>query len=155
MCDPKTYFECLLTQLSYTSAPMALEHHEAQQQIHTHASNWRVEMIAIARHQPLTAWPPIHARKRPVNAAYTSATMLQMLARHSTHAKQAPAIPPAAPAASASFVSPSVASTPAAAPPEAPAPAQQHAMIQLRTMTPPNIPQTAGSAVCGAVLPTK
>merc|ERR1719428_730137 len=59
--------------------------------------------------------------------------MLQILARHSTHAKQAPAIPPAA---------------------AAPAPAQQHAMIQLRTMMPPNTPQTAGSAVWGALLPT-
>merc|ERR1719515_635385 len=70
--------------------------------------------------------------------------MLQMLARHSTHAKQAPATP----------VSPSAASAPAAAPPAAPAPAQQHAMIQLRTMMPPKTPQTVGSAVCGALLPT-
>ena len=49
-------------------------------------------MMAIARHQPLTAWPPSHARKRPVKAAYTSAMMLQMLAQHSTHAKSALAI---------------------------------------------------------------
>merc|ERR1719199_778416 len=80
--------------------------------------------------------------------------MLQMLARHSTHAKHAPATPPAAPAASAPEVSPSAASAPAAAPPAAPAPAQQHAMIQLSTMIPPRIPQTAGLAVCGALLPT-
>merc|ERR1719463_625607 len=74
---------------------------------------------------------------------------------HSTQAKQAPATPPAAPAASASPVLPSAASAPAAAPPAAPAPAQQHAMIQLTTMMPPRIPQTVGSAVCGALLPTK
>merc|ERR1719454_1353256 len=80
--------------------------------------------------------------------------MLQMLAKHSTHAKQAPATPPAAPAASAPVVSPSAASPAAAAPPAAPAPAQQHAMIQLRTMMPPKIPQTVGSAVWGALLPT-
>merc|ERR1719487_719961 len=80
--------------------------------------------------------------------------MLQMLARHSTHAKHAPATPPAAPAASAPEVSPSAASAPAAAPPAAPAPAQQHAMIQFRTMMPPKMPQTVGSAVCGALLPT-
>merc|ERR1719327_957450 len=116
--------------------------------------NLRVEIMAIARHQPLTAWPPSHARNGPVKAAYTSATMLQMLAKHSTHAKQAPAMPPAAPAASASFVSPSAASAPAAAPPAAPAPAQQQAMVQLRTIMPPKIPHTAGSAVCGALLPT-
>merc|ERR1719313_1511223 len=77
-----------------------------------------------------------------------------MLAKHSMHAKQAPAIPPAAPAASAPVVSPSAASPAAAAPPAAPTPAQQQAMIQLRTMMPPKIPQTAGSAVCGALLPT-
>merc|ERR1719393_471724 len=64
------------------------------------------------------------------------------------HAKQAPASPPQAPAASAPSTSPS------AAPPAAPAPAQQQAMIQLRTMMPPKTPQTAGSAVCGALLPT-
>merc|ERR1719355_376623 len=80
--------------------------------------------------------------------------MLQMLAKHSTHAKQAPATPPAAPAASAPPVSPSAASAPAAAPPAAPAPAQQHAMIQFTTMMPPKTPQTVGSAVCGALLPT-
>merc|ERR1719321_103868 len=80
--------------------------------------------------------------------------MLQMLARHSTHAKHAPAIPPAAPAASAPPSSPSSASAPAAAPPAAPAPAQQHAMIQFRTVMPPKMPQTVGSAVCGALLPT-
>merc|ERR1719271_1108121 len=80
--------------------------------------------------------------------------MLQMLAKHSTHAKHAPATPPAAPAASAPPVSPSSASPAAAAPPAAPAPAQQHAMIQLRTMIPPKIPHTVGSAVCGALLPT-
>merc|ERR1719313_1039487 len=113
----------------------------AQQQMHTHASSWSVEMMAIARHQPLTAWPPSHARKRPVKPAYTSAMMLQMLAAHSMHAKQEPATPAAAPA-------------PAAAPPAAPAPAQQHARIQFRTMMPPKMPQTAGDAVCGALLPT-
>merc|ERR1719443_464685 len=80
--------------------------------------------------------------------------MLQMLAKHSMHAKQAPANPPQAPAAPAPVVSPSSASTPAAAPPAAADPAQQHAMIQLRTMMPPKIPQTVGSAVCGALLPT-
>merc|ERR1719387_110395 len=110
--------------------------------------------MAIARHQPLTAWPPSHARKRPVKAAYTSAMMLQMLARHSTHAKQAPTTPAAAPAASAPVLSPSAASPAAAAPPAAADPAQQHAMIQLRTMMPPKMPQTVGSAVCGALLPT-
>merc|ERR1719399_2409374 len=110
--------------------------------------------MAIARHQPLTAWPPSHARKRPVKAAYTSAMMLQILARHSTHAKQAPQTPASAPAASAAPVSPSAASAPAAAPPAAPAPAQQHARIQFSTMMPPKMPQTAGDAVCGALLPT-
>merc|ERR1719201_3014342 len=79
--------------------------------------------------------------------------MLQMLARHSTHAKQAPTIPAAAPAASAPVLSPSAASPAAAARPAAADPAQQHAMIQLRTMIPPKIPQTVGSAVCGALLP--
>merc|ERR1719231_684334 len=154
MCDPKTCLECSLTHLLYRASPRMADPQVAQQQMHTHASSWSVEMMAIARHQPLTAWPPSHARKRPVKAAYTSATMLQMLAMHSMHAKQAPAIPPAAPATSASFVSPSATSAPAAAPPAAPAPAQQQAMIQLRTMMPPNTPQTAGSAVCGALLPT-
>merc|ERR1719395_226137 len=80
--------------------------------------------------------------------------MLQMLAKHSMQAKQAPATPPAAPAASAPSASPSAAPAPAAAPPAAPAPAQQHAMIQLSTMMPPKMPQTVGSAVCGALLPT-
>merc|ERR1719478_1191267 len=111
-------------------------------------------MMAIARHQPLTAWPPSHARKRPVKAAYTSAMMLQMLARHSTHANIAPHTPPAAPAASASFVSPFSSSTAAAPAPAAPKPAQQQAKIQFRTMIPPSSPQTTGSAVCGAELPT-
>merc|ERR1719439_236329 len=64
--------------------------------MHTHASSCRVEMMAIARHQPLTAWPPNHARKRPVKAQYTSATMLQMLAMHSTHANSAPQTPASA-----------------------------------------------------------
>merc|ERR1719446_123193 len=82
------------------------------------------------------------------------AMMLQMLAKHSMQAKHAPATPPAAPAASAPPESPSSASPAAAAPPAAPAPAQQQAMIQLRTMMPPKIPQTTGSAVCGALLPT-
>merc|ERR1719231_1266380 len=80
--------------------------------------------------------------------------MLQMLARHSTHAKHAPATPPAAPAATASLSSPSAASAPAAASPAPAAVAQQHAMIQFRTMMPPKMPQTVGSAVCGALLPT-
>merc|ERR1719224_56233 len=80
--------------------------------------------------------------------------MLQMLAKHSTHAKHAPATPPAAPAATASLSSPSAASAPAAASPAPAAVAQQHAMIQLRTMMPPKIPHTVGSAVCGALLPT-
>merc|ERR1719443_1053060 len=80
--------------------------------------------------------------------------MLQMLARHSTHAKQAAATPPAAPAASAPVLLSTAASTPAPAPPTAPAPALQHAMIQLRTMMLPKIPQTVGLAVCGALLPT-
>merc|ERR1719443_1484051 len=151
---PNTYLECLLTYISYPASPRMAVPQVAQQQMHTHASSWRVEMMAIARHQPLTAWPPSHARKRPVKAAYASATMLQMLAKHSMHAKQAPATPPAAPAASAPVVSPSAASAPAAAPPAAPAPAQQQAKIQLRTMMPPKIPHTVGSAVCGALLPT-
>merc|ERR1719377_97639 len=80
--------------------------------------------------------------------------MLQMLAAHSTHAKIEPATPPATPAAAASLVSPASASAAAAPAPAAPAPAQQQAMIQLRTITPPKIPQTAGLAVCGALLPT-
>merc|ERR1719326_76849 len=80
--------------------------------------------------------------------------MLQMLARHSTHANIAPHTPPAAPAASASFVSPSAASAAAAPAPAAPKPAQQHAKIQLRTITPPNSPHTTGSAVCGLLLPS-
>merc|ERR1719240_342091 len=126
----------------------------AQQQIHTHATSWRVEMMAIARHQPLTAWPPNQARKRPVKAAYTSAMMLQMLARNSTHANNAPHTPASAPAASASFVSPFSSSTAAAPAPAAPKPAQQQAKIQLRTMMPPSNPHTTGSAVCGALLPT-
>merc|ERR1719182_878827 len=151
---PKTCLECLFTYISYAPSPRIAAPQVAQQQMHTHASSWRVEMIAIARHQPLTAWPPSHARKRPVKAAYASATMLQMLAKPSMHAKQAPATPPAAPAASASFVSPSAASAPAAAPPAPAAPAQQQAMTQLQTMMPPKIPQTVGSAVCGALLPT-
>merc|ERR1719327_2501073 len=79
--------------------------------------------------------------------------ILQMLAKHSTHAKHAPATPPAAPAPTASPVLPSAASAPAAASPAPAAPAQQHAMIQLATMIPPRIPQTLGSAVCGALLP--
>merc|ERR1719238_1925413 len=111
-------------------------------------------MIAIARHQPLTDWPPSHALGSPVKQAYTSAMMLQTLARHSTHANSAPQTPPAAPAASASFVSPASASAAAAPAPAAPHPAQQHARIQFRTMMPPSTPQTAGSAVCGALLPT-
>merc|ERR1719353_1803048 len=110
-------------------------------------------MMAIARHEPLTAWPPSHARKRPVKAQYTSA-MLQMLARHSTHANSAPQTPASAPAASAAPVLPSASSAPAVAPPAAPSPAQQHAKIQLRTMMPPSTPQTTGSAVWGALLPT-
>merc|ERR1719156_320549 len=36
----------------------------------------------------------------------------------------------------------------------APQLAQQHAKIQLRTITPPNSPHTTGSAVCGLLLPT-
>merc|ERR1719326_270359 len=80
--------------------------------------------------------------------------MLQMLARISTHAKIAPAIPPTTPAAAASVLSPRVTFAPALAPPAAPAPAQQQAMIQLRMITLPRIPQTAGSAVCGSLLPT-
>ena len=58
-------------------------------------------MVDIARHQPMIAWPPNHARKRPVAAAYTSAMMLQMLAQHSTHANSALAMPHAASHASA------------------------------------------------------
>merc|ERR1719443_1281717 len=74
--------------------------------------------------------------------------MLQMLAKHSMHATHPAAIPPA----SSAFVSsPSAASVPAAA---APQPAQQQHKIQLRTITPPRIPQTTGSAVCGCLLPT-
>merc|ERR1719359_338238 len=80
--------------------------------------------------------------------------MLQMLARHSTHANIAPHTPPAAPAASASFVSPFSSSTAAAPAPAAPKPEQQQAKIQFRTMVPPSKPQTTGSAVCGVLLPT-
>merc|ERR1719449_467613 len=101
MCDPKTCLECSFTYFWYTASPRMADPQLAQQQMHTHASNWRVEMMAIARHHPLTAWPPSHARKRPVKAAYTSAMMLQMLAKHSMHAKQAPHTPASAPAASA------------------------------------------------------
>merc|ERR1719299_262303 len=126
---------------------MIAEQQVAQQHMHTHATSCRVEMIAIARHQPLTTWPPSHALNRPVKAAYTSAMMLQMLARHSTHANSAPHTPPAAPAASASFVSPFSSSTAAAPAPAAPKPAQQQAKIQFTTMMPPNSPQTTGSAV--------
>merc|ERR1719183_2064752 len=114
---PKTCLECWFTYLWYAASPRIAAPQLAQQQMHTHASSWRVEMMAIARHQPLTAWPPSHARKRPVNAAYRSATMLQMLARHSMQAKHAPATPPAAPAPTASPVLPSAASAPAAASP--------------------------------------
>merc|ERR1719207_516359 len=64
-------------------------------------------------------------------------------------------MPPAAPAFSAPAVSPSAASAAAALAPAAPAPAQQHARTQFRTITPPKIPQTAGSAVCGLLLPTR
>ena len=87
-------------------------------------------MMAIARHQPLTAWPPNHARKRPVAAAYTSAMMLQMLAQHSTHANSAPAIPPVA---SPAYAAPSfpAASSPAAAP--APAPRAAPSTVTVRT----------------------
>merc|ERR1719420_1844267 len=73
----------------------------------------------------------------------------QMLETHSTHAKSAAQMPPASPAF---VVSPSASSAPAAA---APHPAQQHAKIQLRTMTPPRSPHTTGSAVCGWLLPTR
>merc|ERR1719313_2424748 len=151
---PKTCLECWFTYLWYAASPRMAAPQLAQQQMHTHASSCRVEMMAIARHQPLTACPPNHARKRPVKPAYTSATILRMLAKHSTHAKQAAATPPAAPVASAPVVSPSAASAPAAAPPAAPAPAQQQAMTQFRTMMPPTTPHTVGSAVCGALLPT-
>merc|ERR1719284_1782568 len=151
---PKTCLECWFTYFSYPASPRMAAPQVAQQQMHTHASSCRVEMMAIARHQPLTAWPPSHARKRPVKAQYTSATMLQMLARHSTHAKQAPQTPASAPAPSAAPVLPSASSAPAAAPPAAPNPAQQHAKIQFSTMMPPKTPQTVGSAVCGALLPT-
>merc|ERR1719243_401664 len=74
--------------------------------------------------------------------------MLQILARHSMHATHPAASPPAS---SAFVVSPSASSLPAAA---APQPAQQQHKIQLRTITPPRIPQTTGSAVCGCLLPT-
>merc|ERR1719235_783910 len=142
---PKTCLECWFTYLWYAASPRMAAPQLAQQQMHTHASSCRVEMMAIARHQPLTAWPPSHARKRPVKAQYTSAMMLQMLAMHSTQANSAPQTPASAPSAS---------SAPAAAPPAAPNPAQQHAKIQLVTMMPPSTPQTTGSAVWGALLPT-
>ena len=45
-------------------------------------------MTAIARDQPLTAWPQSHVRKRPVKAAYRIATTLLMLAEHSTREKK-------------------------------------------------------------------
>merc|ERR1719310_1499726 len=146
--------ECLLTYFSCISSPRMAAPQLAQQQMQQHRMSWRVARTTTARHQPLTAWPPIQARNRPVAIQYTSATRLQMLARHSTSANSAPQMPPAAPAASASFVSPCSASTAAAPAPAAPKPAQQHAKIQLRTITPPNSPHTTGSAVCGLLLPT-
>ena len=51
----------------------------------------RHEMMANAKNQPLTAWPPGHVRKRQVKAAYTSTMMLQMLAIHRTRANIAAA----------------------------------------------------------------
>ena len=60
-----------------------------------------LRLMAIARHQPLMAWPPNNAWKRTVAAPHTSAMMLQMLAQHSTHANSAIAMPHAASHASA------------------------------------------------------
>merc|ERR1719428_2560463 len=105
-------------------------------------------MMVTARHQPPMGWPPSNAWKRPVTQQYTSAATLQTLATHSTHANRAPAAPPAAPAVAAPALSPPSASAAAAPAPAAPAPAQQHARTQLSTITPPRMPQTAGSAVC-------
>merc|ERR1719310_1336730 len=79
---------------------------------------------------------------------YASAKMLQILPIHSTQANNAAQHPPAA---SAFVVSPSAPSAPAAV---VPSPAQQHAKIQLRTITAPRSPHTTGSAVCGLLLPT-
>ena len=59
----------LVDPLVVNSAPTALEQQVAQRQMHTHASNGRVERMAIARHQPLTAWPPGHSQNRPAEAA--------------------------------------------------------------------------------------
>merc|ERR1719162_409775 len=67
-----------------------------------------------------------------------------MLATHSTIPRRVAAAPPATTAPSAP---PSAAAPPVAAAPPA---AQQHAKTQLRTITPPKIPQTAGFAVWGA-----
>merc|ERR1719159_1524876 len=141
------YFSCI-------SSPRMAAPQLAQQQMQQHRMSWRVARTTTARHQPLTAWPPIQARNRPVAIQYTSATRLQMLARHSTSANSAPQMPPAAPAASASFVSPCSASTAAAPAPAAPKPAQQHDKIQLSTIRPPRSPHTTGSAVCGWLLPS-
>merc|ERR1719217_1805874 len=57
--------------------------------------------------------------------------------------------PPAAPAFPADAVSPASASAAASPAAAAPPAAQQHARSQLRTITPPKIPQTAGFAVWG------
>ena len=70
----------LVDPLVVNSAPTALEQQVAQRQMHTHASNGRVERMAIARHQPLTAWPTGHFQNRPVEAACTNATAPQILA---------------------------------------------------------------------------
>ena len=59
----------LVDPLVVNSAPTALEQQVAQRQMHTHASNGRVERMAIARHQPLTAWPSGHSQNRPEEAA--------------------------------------------------------------------------------------
>merc|ERR1719420_1818179 len=131
MWEPMKCLECWLTYFSYAASPKMDAPQVAQQQMQQHRMSWRVERTTTARHQPLTAWPPIQARKRPVAIQYTSAMRLQMLPRHSTSAKSAPQMPPAAPK-----------------------PAQQHAKIQLRTITPPSSPHTTGSAVCGWLLPT-
>ena len=64
-----------------------------RQWTHTYARSRRVEMMTTGVCQPLTAWPPTLARKRPVTAADTSEMMLQLLATHSTLVNSAPASP--------------------------------------------------------------
>ena len=70
----------LVDPLVVNSAPTALEQQVAQRQMHTHASNGRVERMTVARHQPLTAWPHGHSQNKPVETACTSAMTPHILA---------------------------------------------------------------------------